>query len=412
MNAKRSIFKSKGIVVGMLLLLLEPAYFEQFNVLDKVYTYGSFVCTLVLIGLLFFVRIHKAVVWTIVFYGCVLISTILGSGLLYQYMKANFASLAMCLMFYIWLEKNPELLIECFSIYEIFVYINLLTLIIYPTGLYSNGMYTQCWFLGYKNPQIRTILPIVCMSLIRSYRKYGNISVRTICLLICTAITFILNDSATSLVGFAVFLGLVFLFHSKNKQLPKMFTLMNGVIVSIIAFFAIIIFQMQYLFAGIIENVLGRNLTFTTRVRIWSRTLALIKEKPILGYGYKTGSEYCLLYNSRYATHPHNYYMYILMTGGFVLAVVLLVGFYIADKKLKETTETSYSKIILFTIFAFLIMGLTESLVSTVLLYPMLILAMESDKIAALGYAKKSFTIFGWKVKFRKRPNFANGRGH
>lgn len=400
MEGKVRIFESKGIVIVILLLLLKPAYFGQFELLDKMYTYGSFFCTVILILLLFRVKIEKPVVWIILFYGVTLISTVVGSGDIYQYMKANFSSLAMCLMFYIWLEKNPELLIDCFSIYEIFIYINLVTIILFPNGLYNNGMYDRCWFLGYKNPQIRTILPIVCMSMIRSYRKFGRISFRTWGLIVCTVATFSINDSATSMIGVAIFLGLLFLFHKKNKQLPRFITLMNCVYVSIIAFVLIVILQMQYLFIGFIENVLDRDLTFTTRVSIWAKTLELIKQRFLMGYGYMTGTEYSELFNNYYATHPHNYFMYVAMTGGVVLIIVLFVGFYIADKKLNATVETAYSKIIMFTLFSFLIMGLAESLVSTILMYPMLILAMEADKLALFGYQKRGIKIFGKKIRF------------
>lgn len=158
-------------------------------------------------------------------------------------------------------------------------------------------------------------------------------------------------------------------------------TLMNGILLTIAAFVMVAVYQMQYLFSGFIEGILMRDLTFTERVFTWTKSMEAVKQRMLLGYGYMTGTEYSVFYNDYYSTHPHNFYLYVLMTGGIVLFAILMTGFSLASQRLNNTSATIYSKIILFAIFSFLIMGLTESLISTVLLYPVIIMGMEIENI-------------------------------
>lgn len=404
---ENSIFNNKVIVASMLLLVVKPAYFGQFPILNFVYAYGCLICAVFLILLVFFTKkFTKELIWITIFYGCFLFTTFIGgNGNVYNYVRAIFPSVAMCLIFSLWIEKDPDTLIDSFAVLETFVYINLFTIIIFPQGLYRTDLYTQCWFLGYKNPQIRTILPVACLSLIRSYRKYGKISIRTWLLLGCSAITFALIDSATSLVGFAIFLGQFALFHKKSKLLPRFLTLTNAVAATIIVFIAIMLWGIQYLFSGLIETTLGRDLTFTNRIVVWGRTWALVSQKPLLGYGYLSVSNYTQMLGSVYYSHPHNFFLNIAMQGGTILIIALMYGFFMASAVLQKTSETIYSKIILFCLISFLVMGLVEALTGTVLLYPMLILAMKSDQLAALGDLKHEdkFKKFGKTIVFKIR---------
>lgn len=417
MKEKFNIYKNKPIVIIMMLFMLEPPYLSTFKPIDFVYSWGGLLVTMFLLLLvLISKKKYTSVKWIVAYYGVILLSTILSKGSVYQFMNSNFPSLAMCLMFAMWLERSPETLLECFSVYEVFVYLNLLTIIMFPDGLYNNGTYQHCWLLGYKNPQIRTIMPILCMSMIRSYWKSSKINFSTWCLMAASVLTFILNNSATSLVGIVIFLGLFFFINNKVKgKMPKLITIMTGVYISVAAFVAIVILQKQYLFAGIIQNWLHRDLTFTTRVSIWSKSIDLIKKKPILGYGYLSSPEYAAFFNSKYATHPHNYYLYMMMSGGIILLAILFLGFWLANKDLKEATNTATGRIILFLLYSFMAMGITESLTSTIMLYPMMILAMNANNVVALGYHDKEFTIRGKKIKFingkkRRKIKFKFGK--
>jgi O-antigen ligase len=302
---------------------------------------------------------------------------------IYTWFMTEIPSITMCLIFSLWLEKNPGLLIDCFSVFELLIYINLLTILCYPEGLYRSELYTANWFLGYKNPQIRTILPVLSISLIKSYKEYGKLKLRAILLLLSSAITFYLTSSATSLIGIGIFLIGLFLFHTKKGRLPRLLNLRNIMILVVILFVIVVMLKKQSMFSYIVENVLGRDLTFTYRTDVWDMSLDRIKLKPLWGYGYLTGRNFIEIFGRNVYSHPHNYIMYNMMIGGICLVAIQLVGFLYADKSLNKTMRTIYSKIVFFCLSSFLIMGISESLVSTVLLYPMVILGMRADALVS-----------------------------
>ena len=373
----------------MFLIMVEPAYMEQFPAINRFYIYGSFLAVIILFFLVVLERLFNlTILWIGLFYGVGLIATVFGSGEVYAYCKSEFCALSMCLMAAVWMRRSPETLIKSAQILQVFVYINLATVILYPDGLYTTDLYWNNWFLGYKNPQIRTILPIVALSLIYSYWKHGRLSLQSYALLACSCATFLLVGSSTALVGMGLFLLLVFLFHSKVKRIPRFINLGTAFVAVFVLQLGIIFFSVQNHFAWFIEGVLQKSLDFTSRVGIWETALGMVADKPILGYGYLNSEYYTTVFGFVNATHPHNLILYILCTGGFVLLLVVVLGIIYATVKLDASMESVYSKILFSLLVCFFVMGITEALTATVMLYPSLIMAMEADKFAAMGYRK------------------------
>ena len=398
----KSIFESKLLCVLFLLILVQPEYMTQFSVVNKLYIYGSFFVTIILI---LFLIIEKhfdfSILWIILFYGVSLIATLLGSGEIYEYCKIGFRQFAMCLLFALYLRKSPGTLLESFKVLYIYIYIDLITIMLFPDGMYETN-YTQNWFLGYKNYHIRTILPIIAMALMYSYWKFSKISIQTYILILCSIVIFLMIDSSTGLLSMALFLLLFFLFHSKVKRIPKSINLLTTFVVILIAEIGIIFFSVQTYFANFITNVLNKSVTFTGRVAIWEKAWEMIKNSSILGYGYLSSDSYAKIFGSVVATHPHNYILYILCTGGIVLFAILVIGILYANKKLNENMNSVYSKIAFCLLTSFFFMGISEAITMTVLLYPSYILAMNIDNLTKLGYNKEPLKLFGKKIVWRK----------
>lgn len=402
-HKKFRIFHNRIFLTIILLFLLEPSCFERIKVLDNIYRYGSFVITLILIIVLIrYGRLYRSVIWIIAYFGIIFLSTLINNpGNLWLYMRSEFPAVAICLVFSLWMNQNPRILIESFSLFEIYIYINILTIILFP---YTGSYYETNWFLGFKNFHVRIIIPIVCMSIFRSYLDVGYLTIRVIVLIIVSAFTFAINGSATSLLGFVAFLGLFFSFRRKEKRIPCFINLKVVLLIFCIAFFVVVVLQDLSRFAFFIENVLEKNLTLSSRTKIWNLTFSLLSDHMIIGYGYLGANNYRTLYASPY-NHPHNYLLYNLMTGGIILLITLFVGFLIADSRLRNNTNKIYGKVVLFCLSAFLIMGIAESLTSTIMLYPMLILAIESKKLDSLPYGKsiKANIISQCRALMKKR---------
>ena len=244
-----NFYESKILTRILLIVLVKPHFFYEIGWLDRLYDYISpAIAMLLIIFSVVSMPIPKSRIWIITFYGVMFFTTVFSGGSIYEYMKSNFASLALCLMFDIWLTKSPETLIDGFSILELLVYANFITILLFPKGMYRTDLYSANWLLGYKNYQIRTILPIICMALIRSYWKWGKIAFRAWMLLACSVGTLVLVDSATALVGYTLFLVLLMLYHSKEKTIPPIINLTNGIIVSAMILIGIVFFNGRFIF--------------------------------------------------------------------------------------------------------------------------------------------------------------------
>lgn len=377
---KINLYNNKYLVGFMLLIFVMPAYFLRIPIALAIYRYLGFACLIIL--LLFAIKDRKisaSFIWIYGFFGMSLLATLINRGDVWLFICENYASFALCILFALMLDKNPKALLSATKVLDIYVYINLLTMLIFPKGIYivTNEPH---WFLGYKNILSRIMLPIICLALVRAYYFFGRIKLSTVILIVCAAATIIIAGSVTALIGFAVFALFLILFHRKTT-LPKIFSLFTGLFVTAAAFLVLILFNVQNYFSFIIETVLGRDLTLTNRIAVWQMALNKISHKLIAGYGYLSGNQYVEMFGRDTYTHPHNYYLYILMTGGILLAIILIMGYFYANRVLRRSISAVPSKIIMFTLIAFLIMGIAESLVSTALMYPILVLAMNADKL-------------------------------
>lgn len=379
-------FKNKYLLGVMLLLLVKPDYFSHLNIwlLNGVYKIGSYCCAFFVICVSLKYLSRKVFAWIYTYFGVMLITTIIGSGHVDILISSQISNLTMCLIFAIWLLKSPETLFDAFYALDFLLIINFVTILVFPNGMYNNGIYNTCWFLGYKNPQIRTILPIICISVLRSYWKFSRLTKYTCFLLACAIFSMIRLNSVTSLIGIGVFILLLFLYHRKRKEIPQILTLINGFIISFVAFLILITASFQSMLSELF-SLFNRDITVSNRTIIWMRSLLELKNSPWFGYGFLLPRDYNEIYaginNVALATHPHNYLLYTAFNGGIVLIIVLVIGYCIANKELVACRNTIQGKIILFCLYAFCAMGITESLTETVLLLPMLILGMYSNTI-------------------------------
>ena len=121
---------------------------------------------------------------------------------------------------------------------------------------------------------------------------------------------------------------------------------------ALILFFAITIFREQGFLSYIVEDVLQKDLTFTGRTTIWDFYLLRILESPMLGYG--SG------YRPYLNLFPHSGYLNIMIMGGAVNAVFLSVAVVACFKRMRKEPNRKINVLIIWTIFAYEIMMLTE----------------------------------------------------
>ncbi len=382
---QNSIFGNAYFLLALLFFQIKPSYLGNFSLVNATYRYMQFfslIILLILVAMKATNRIMKQFAWCVVFYGSIFVATFLNDGSMLLACRYYVAYINLVLIFILWGNKNVELLLRCILMFEIYIYINFVTIILFPSGMYTTDLYEANWFLGYKNIQIRFILPMLGFSYIYSFKKYERFSIRSILLSIVSVFSLILINSATGLVGLSTFLGMIIVFCRKQKKLPFFVNLYNGII-AYIAFFVIIVFMNRIDMFAIALNFVGRDVTLTNRVYIWEKVINVLQKYWITGCGYLTEREFVSLIGAVRMTwnHPHNYLLYVAISGGIIGEIALLWGYSVAANALKKEKLSSASKVVLFVLLSYLFMGIAESLTQALLLYPMLILAMNVDKL-------------------------------
>ena len=279
----------------------------------------------------------------------------------------------------------------------LYVYINFLTIIVFPEGLYqaltSDGFhYVKCWFLGYKNPQIRLLLPAIVIDVMLYFNpQKKSISVFPIINLIVIVLSILLLGSATNLFSIAIFIGLLLISVFDKKVFPK---LCNPYLILVVFFSLncmIVVFNMQETLLEPISFLFGDKdiSTASDRVYVWEAALKELEGNWIIGNG-----------NTRFTassgfdvTHPHNYMLYIMMSGGILALLFCIIFFIFAIKKYRYYGQKWESKIMLSFLLVVLIMGMVESLTEFPMLYAMFIIGYnivneETNKVPILSFGR------------------------
>ena len=99
----------------------------------------------------------------------------------------------------------------------------------------------------------------------------------------------------------------------------------------------------------------GKTVTMSGRLGIWTRALNLIKEKPLLGYGFQTMDLSHELINF---SNAHNIVVAVLMNGGLILLIVhismLIYG-------IKMTGKIQFGNSMVIFIYAYIILGISSA---------------------------------------------------
>ena len=280
------------------------------------------------------------------------------------------------------LNKNAKFLGTLLFMFEIFIYINFITMLLYPSGMYSTGtVYTgiasQNWFLGFKNILICYFLPAYIVSYL--YMNITGKKVRTIILTVIIFISTLISGSTTTLIGMTILLFFsIFAFFQKKY---KIFNFKNYIIFSVVLFFSIIIFRLQNLFEFLIVGILNKDLSFTNRIELWDITLNAIRNKPIIGHGWETSAVRHLMYNSSTIITAHNQILEYLYLGGITSIISLLVILKVTNRDLKKHYNDKNIQIISLGFFIYQILNLTEVYLNPIMLL-LLSFAVFGDKYA------------------------------
>ncbi|MBQ7683711.1 MAG: O-antigen ligase family protein, partial [Bacteroidaceae bacterium] len=164
---------------------------------------------------------------------------------------------------------------------------------------------------------IMLLLDILCLKIHKAF---------AILLLPCIAIGVaipLMVGSMTAVTSMLLFLLLCIV---PSSQLRRMGTV--GLLVAVALFQMLVCFngkgiENSELAVWFVEDVLGKDITFTYRTHMWDSALRIIVESPFWGYGFPDKDWY-LTHMSSFAIGPHNILFAMLIYGGVVTFVIYL----------------------------------------------------------------------------------------
>ena len=253
---------------------------------------------------------------------CVLVFSTFKNG--YEISIFGMSKLLCLLLVLEFFENDMETFIKVMMIiFEVMIYYNLYVCISTGPDLY--GAYYGA--LGYDNgfPPYLIVAYIVAYY----YWKIEKKTIRPIGLVIGIHITLLVTMVGTGLA--AIFLVDILLVLNILGKIR--FSLWKSYICFMTAEIAIIFFRIQNLFSYIIVDILGKDLTFTGRIRDWDNVMTLIPDKFFLGYGGMSQLEEKNVLGDVYS---HNAVLEQFFRGGLLYFLMFAIAIYVISKQLKN----------------------------------------------------------------------------
>lgn len=278
-----------------------------------------------------------------------------------------------------------------------YVIAHMITILMYPNGMYEFANYTQNYLFGYRNNTIMLVLPAIMFSIVRSLRLFNRLSLSSIVIMLASITCVLLAFSATAVVG--ICLLCVFILFALIGFFPKILNIYLYLILNIGYFFAVIIMRVQNAFAFIIVDMLGRDLTFTGRTSIWDKALDAFSKSPIFGVGEISSDASRTLIG---ATNAHNYYLDLMYKNGIIGFVLFLIILIICGNALYKARKFGKIPFVVSgALFSFMFMLQDEAYYTIYYAFPILALAAFIDYILPEKDSDGNY-IYKMKIKRKK----------
>lgn len=355
----------------VLLLSVDVTYLNGiFHRLPTIQYYGR--CILFLYLLLNYVRYNKrvsktmSVIWLFTLW--ILMITYIRGGELAEALRVFSAPLILCV--YVDQNRNSAKLYKCLFVWKnilfALVFIDFVTQIIYPNGMYRDSMYSLNWFLGYKTSRLAFSLPLCVLSSIIDMYKRGRLTWKSWTCYILAMVTLFYSQATAASVTICILSILIVLICINRKGVfterlwEKMLNLKIVLIFYTVISILVVYIQNSPQIQYILVNVLHKDTTLTTRTYIWNLCITSIQKHPFTGLGYLNSLNYQNLTNNVYATSAHNMSLSILISGGFIGLMIYITIIIVAWKSFNKDASVE-KKISSIAVITLLIIGITSS---------------------------------------------------
>ena len=283
-------------------------------------------------------------------------------------------------------EKYINQLMKIFFMYII---INEISIIAFPNGLAQGRLGQIVWFLGNKNSFTPYILISVILIIIDSKIKYRKITASAFIKCAVVLSNSLLVDSATTkLLSFLVAIVLLIEMIVVSYKVKRIFIGRKRLFfIFIIVFLYIILLNRNGTFSVFINQMIGRDLTFSSRIFLWEIAIEYITKNPVFGMGPDV-----VYFPSNFTepmTHAHNLYLNIAAKYGLpalVLFLVIIIWIYLVNNKKIKSRDN-----ILLSVYVILTLYLIASIVEVYLLhYLFMVFIILSSFVESGGFQKNA----------------------
>lgn len=356
-NMRQNIFFKYLLYIFLLIPFFQIPYLVyKYDFVSDIYKVWQIISGfIVLLIILKKGNFSKIIGYILFFLFTMFLSSIINSQSLSDIISFVLHVFVLCLIVDYGISNDTKLLLNSFEILlSILIYVNFLTVITYPEGMYINNLgFRYNWLLGYKNSHISYIMPAIFISFINSYYTFGKLKLRNILLLIISVISTTVVDNGTGILALSLISCFV-LFSKIFEKRKNILNVFSYSIINIFLFFGIVIARVQNYFSTIIVDILHRDLTFTGRTYIWDKALVMIQESKIFGYG-KT------FQYTNTVVSSHNQILEILYKNGFVGLIGYLLVVFNSFRELWKYKGHKVVQFMSFLMFTYFIMMLTEA---------------------------------------------------
>ena len=346
------------------------------TIIDGWKVFSIFVILIILIRC--HMKISKIILLISIYQFIALFSTFINSGSYWDLMLSAGSIISFSILIEICLYYDFSTMLKSLDwILTMLCIVNLITIIAFPDGLYTDAMGKSngYYFLGLDNIHSMFILPLLCVKLLRL--KPESSLLHTAIILIIFSLSVYLTWSATAVVAISVFIMLIVMY--KMKITPRILNINCYYFLIFISFLGVVVFRWEEAFSYIIENILGKSLQLSGRTYLWDHVFLAIQKKPFLGYGILSqGQMLSLLGNS----HCHSLFLQVIFQCGYIGLILYIIILFSIIKPLQMYKNTYSGYVLSAVVFAYLINFLVETQSYHLPFYGVLVMAYHIKIIA------------------------------
>ena len=230
-----------------------------------------------------------------------------------------------------------------------------------PILLGKDNVYTL-W--GYDNYAAYVLLPLIAAKCGIDYYIHGKLVFNDYCCVILMIIYKLYTLSLNAIVFFSMYFVLLVVIKNYDLLIKRL-KLWHVLAANILLITLIVKFEVYKKFEEVLKY-LGKGNNFGYRADFWKRTVRILLETPVFGYGKYQGSFFATLigYNPIYylaTTHAHNFILDLWLQTGIVGMSLYYLYVYKCLRGVTIKPASLSERIILLGIIVYYLMGLVDA---------------------------------------------------